>query len=229
MFKVFAPLTVAFALTLGTASCTTTSTAPSDPHLSGLWRLDPSASDDPDVKISAAIDAAEYKLRKRLSNAGFSQYDQPNGGRHHGNGGGGAGGAGADSGNAAGLNGEEYSQTGYIGPDFNALRQNLSRVLGSPTTLVIDVKPDDVRIAGDGNPPRDYPPDDTFTRIDEYGTARIDTGWSRTTFNLRLRYESHATVRESYSADPHAGTLTVVRNLSDPVAGKLSVLSVYRH
>jgi hypothetical protein len=224
MFKVIAPLTVVFALILGPVSCTTTSSAPSDPHLNGQWQLDKSASEDADAKITAAIDIAEVKLRKRLSNAGFSQYDQPNGGRHRG----GNAGPGGDSGNGAGLNGEEFSQTGYIGPDFNGLRRNLHRVLGSPALLTIEVKPEDVRIAGDGNPPRDYPPDDAFTRIDEYGTARIDTSWSGMTFRLKMRYENHATVTESYSANPQAGTLTLIRNLSDPVVGKLTVRAVYR-
>lgn len=224
MFKVTAPLTVAFALSLGTASCTTTSIAPSDPHLTGQWRLDKSASEDADARISAAIDAAESRLRKRLSNAGYSQYDQqPGGGRRRDHSGGNG-----DTGNGTGLNGEEFSQTGYIGPDFNGLRRNLHRVLGSPDLLTIEVKPEDVRIAGDGSPPRDYPPDDDFIRIDEYGTAHINTGWSGTTFRLKMRYESHATVTESYSADPRANTLTVVRYLSDPVAGKITVRAVYR-
>jgi hypothetical protein len=221
MFKVIAPLTVVFALTLGTTSCTTTSTAPSDPHLAGRWQLDKPSSDDADAKISAAIDEAESKLRKRLANAGFTQYEQPNS-PHHGRGGGNPPAGGPE------LNGEEFSQTGYIGPDFNELRRNLQRVLGSPNLLTIDVKPDYVRLAGDDAPPRDYPPDDQFTRMDEYGTARIDTSWSGSTFRLRARYQSKATVTESYTADEHAGTLTVVRHLIDPVAGKLTVRAVYR-
>jgi hypothetical protein len=221
MFKVIAPLTIACALSLGIASCTTNSSAPSDPHLTGQWQLDKSASDDANAKIEAAIDAAESKLRKRLANAGFSQYDQPSGPRR-------GHGPGNDTNSGAALNGEEYSQTGYIGPDFNALRHNLQRILGSAKTLTIDVKPDDVRIAGDGGPPRDYPPDDSFTRIDEYGTARIDTSWKGATFDLRSRYDSKATLTESYSADERAGTLTVMRHLTDPVAGKLTVRAVYR-
>jgi hypothetical protein len=221
MFKVIAPLIAASALSLGAIGCTTTSIAPSDPHLNGQWQLDKSASDDADAKIEAAVDQAESKLRKRLANAGFSQYDQPNG-PHRGRGGAG------DSGSAAGLNGEEFSQTGYIGPDFNALRRNLQRVLQAPTRLTIDVKPDDVRIAGDGNPSRDYPPDDDFTRIDEYGTAHIDTSWSQATFRLRARYASRAILVETYAADTRADTLVVMRHLSDPVAGKITVRALYR-
>jgi hypothetical protein len=220
MLKVIAPLIAACAMSLGIAACTTTSSAPSDPHLNGQWQLDKSASDDADAKIEAAVDQAESKLRKRLANAGFTQYDQPQG-AHRGRG------SGNDSG-AAGLNGEEFSQTGFIGPDFNALRRNLQRVLQAPSALTIDVKPDDVRIAGDGNPPRDYPPDDDFTRIDEYGTAHIDTSWSQATFRLRARYAGHATLVETYSADMRAGTLVVMRYLVDPVAGKITVRALYR-
>jgi hypothetical protein len=230
MSKVIASLTrwlspslVALFALSSVAACTTTSIAPSDPHLTGRWQLDAAASDNPDAKISAAIDQAESKLRKRLANAGYSQYDSgpdsgPQAGHRHGSG---APGGGAE------LNGDEYSQTGYIGPDFDQLHRNLQHALASPATLTIDVKPDSVRLAGNGAPPRDYPADDTFTRIDEYGTARIDTNWSGTTFNLRARYANRATVTESYTADAHAGTLTVTRHLTDPVVGKLVVRAVY--
>jgi hypothetical protein len=233
MFKLIAlpcrwfarPFVVACALGLGTG-CTTTSTAPGNPHLSGHWQLDSASSDDADAKISQAIEQAESKLRKRLADAGFSQYEQNNG-----SGGGHRGGRGsAGNGNAGGaeLNGEEFSQTGYIGPDFVGLRRNLHQVLGSPQSLVIDVKPDNVRLAGDNTPPRDYPPDDEFTRIDEYGIARIDTNWTGPTFNLRARYSSKATVTERYTADDRIRTLTVMRHLIDPVVGKLAVRAVYR-
>ena len=231
MFKVIAPLyrrlaaplAVALALGLNTA-CTTTSPTPGNPHLSGQWQLDRTASDDADAKISQAIEQAESKLRKRLADAGFSQYEQnnSNGAGHRARRGGSA------SSDSAELNGEEFSQTGYIGPDFVELRRNLHQVLGSPQSLTIDVKSDDVRLAADNGPPRDYPSDDEFTRIDEYGTARIDTSWTGLTFNLRARYSSKATMSESYTADDRAGTLTVMRHLSDPVVGKLSVRSVYR-
>jgi hypothetical protein len=228
MFKVIAPLrhrlapllTVAFALALG-MGCTSTSTAPGNPHLSGQWQLDKAASDDANAKISQAIDAAESKLRKRLSDAGFSQYDSSGGnGGHRSHRG--------DSSGGPELNGDEFTQTGFIAPDFAELRRNLRQVLGSPQSLTIEVKPDDVRLAGDNAPARDYPPDDEFTRIDEYGTARIDTSWTGMTFTLRARYSSKATVTESYTADERAGTLTVMRHLTDPVVGKLTVRAVYR-
>jgi hypothetical protein len=239
MLKVIAPLMAAFVLGLGTG-CTTTYSAPADQHLSGQWKLDKAASDDPDARISAAIAAADTKVRRRLASAGFSQYDpdQPDsgggnaggagrGGRRGGAGGGGSSNGGASTGNGE-LNGDEFSATGYIGPDFALLRAHLRLVLAAPRALSIDVTPDSVRLAPDDVPASDYPAGDAFTRMDEYGTARIDAKWSGNIFILRARYQNHATLTESYAADGRAGTLTVTRNLTDPVAGKLAVRAVYR-
>jgi len=232
MLKVIAPflrrlapsLAGAFLLSVVSA-CMTTSAPPADVHLSGQWHLDKAASDDCDAKIAAAVNQAESKLRKRLAGAGYGQYatDTPTGGS------GGRRSRGGNSPSSAGaeLNGDEFSQTGFIAPDFADLDRRLRQILDAPLLLTIDVQPDFVRLTGDDVPAREYPSDDEFTRIDEYGTARIDTKWSGTTFELRARY-SHASVTELYAADVHGSTLTVTRNLSDPVAGKISVHSVYR-
>jgi hypothetical protein len=232
MPKVFAPLAAAALLSL-TSACTTTDVPPADPHLGGQWQLDPAASDDADAKIAAAIADAESKLRKRLVSAGFSQYG--NAGGHSGRGGhGGTAGTGTDagggdnSGPSVELNGDEFSATGYIGPDFGGLQRELQLALEAPRQLTIEIQPDTARIASDRSPARDYPYGDTFTRIDEYGTARMDSDWSGQTLVIRSRYSSHAVLIEQYLADARSGTLTLTRNLTDPVAGKLSVRSVYR-
>jgi hypothetical protein len=218
MFKVTA-LTTACVLGLASA-CTTTTTAPAQPHIAGQWQLDKDASDEPDAKIEPAIDLAESKLRKRLVNAGFSQYEAggPSSRRHGGE---------ASNGGAA-LNGDEYSQTGYIGPDFAELRIQLRRILSAPLVLTIDVQPDYVRLSADSAPARDYPAGEDFTRIDEYGAARIETGWSGNAFVLHAKYASRATVIERYAADQRTGALTVERDVNDPIAGKISVRSIYR-
>jgi len=233
MLKVTAPLrrrlapTLAAAFVLGfICSCATTSAPPQDVHLSGQWHLDKAASDDPEAKIEVAVDLAESKLRKKLAGAGYDQYgsDSPpvgNGGRRS------RGGAGGSGGGAA-LNGDEFTQTGFIAPDYVDLHRRLKLVLNAPQVLTIDVQPDFVRLTGDDVPAREYPSDDQFTRMDEYGTARIDTKWSGPTFELRARYSSHASVTERYTADASASTLNVTRKLNDPEAGKISVHSVYR-
>jgi hypothetical protein len=233
MLKVIAPflrrlapsLAGAFVLSI-VSGCTTTSAPPANVHLSGQWHLDQAASDDPDAKVAAAVNQAESKLRKRLASAGYGEYgtDAPapgSGGRRS------RGSNGSGSSGGAALNGDEFSQTGFIAPDFADLHRRLRQVLDAPQLLTIDVQPDFVRLTGDDVPAREYPADDEFTRIDEYGTARIDTKWSGTTFELRARY-SHASVTELYAADVQGSTLTVTRKLSDPDAGKISVHSVYR-
>jgi hypothetical protein len=226
MLKVIAPLTALFLLGFG-AACTTTSNAPANPHLSGHWVLDKAASDDPDAKIAAAVASADSKLRRRLANAGYDQYAPDQSGHGHRDGAGGGPATGDSPGNGE-LNGDEFSATGFIGPDFQGLRSRLRLVLTAPQSLLIDTQPDAVRLAPDNLPPRDYSAGDEFVRMDEYGTARIDTKWSGATFILRERYANHATVTERYTADASAGTLAVVRDLVDPVVGKLEVRSTYR-
>lgn len=216
-------------------ACVSTGNPPDNPHLDGQWQLDAPASDSADAKIAAAISGAEGKVRQRLANAGFSQYGPQDGdtrarGRH-GRGGGTAGGGDAPDTSApagAELNGDEYTATGYIGPDFAGLRHQLRLVLTAPKQLQINVLPDSVRIASDSYPKRDYPLDDRFTRMDEYGTARIASRWRGATFELSARYSNHATLIERYTGDARTHTLALNYELNDPVAGKLSVHSLYR-
>jgi hypothetical protein len=235
MPKVIAPFCLQLALSLAAVfvlmtatACATTSNAPAEAQLTGPWQLDTAASDVPDAKIAAAVALAESKLRKRLASAGYGQYAPDSSGGGNGGGGGSGGHRGRGNSGGAELNGDEFTATGYIAPDFIELRRHLNEVLSTPRVLTIDAQPDFVRLAGDNMPPRDYPPGDTFTRIDEYGTARIDTKWSGNAFVLRARYSTHATVTATYDTDGHGRTLTVTRNVTDPVAGKISVRSIYR-
>jgi hypothetical protein len=195
--------------------------------------LDPAASDDVGAKVSAAVADAEAKLRHRLVNAGFAQYGAgPGPGGHAPRDGssssGGSSGSSGGSGQPAELNGDEFSTTGYIGPDFAEMRRHLTQVLDAPKQLSIDVQPDLARIGVDNGPTLDYPFGDTFTRIDEYGTARIDSNWSGATLVVRARYSSHATLAEHYAGDSRTGTLTMMRELTDPAVGKLTVHAIYR-
>src|ERR1019366_4609165 len=51
----------------GPVACETVTTAPPDSQLTGTWRLDKSASDDPDAKVAKVFAAAQSKLRHSLS------------------------------------------------------------------------------------------------------------------------------------------------------------------
>src|ERR1700722_9261533 len=53
------------------SACETVTTAPPDTHVVGSWRLDKSASDDPDATIAKAMHTAEAKLHHRLAKYGY--------------------------------------------------------------------------------------------------------------------------------------------------------------
>lgn len=223
----------ALILAVGGGCATVSPTAPAKPLESGTWQLDKSASDLVETKVDAAISTWQAKLRKRsgyydYGNAGSGGYGGRSG-RHGGAGGGGPagdsqGGAGDQGGEGAG---EEVDLARPLPPDFAGIQRRLVQVLTPPDFIKFDIGTDYVRIAPDRIPPRDYHTDEEFSRIDEYGTARIDAGWSGDAFELQARYSSRATLIEHYAVDPHTDTMTVTYHLSDPMVGKIDVSSVY--
>jgi hypothetical protein len=218
-------------LGLSMACATVRSTAPANPLLSGHWQLDKSASDLVDTKVSTAIAAWQAKLRKRsgypdAGNAGNAGGGYGGHGGHHGGPGGGAqGGSSVDQ--SGDTSGEEFDMLRPLAPDFAEVRRRLVQVLTPPDRVRFDTGTEFVRITPDRVPPRDYRTDEEFSRIDEYGTARIDAGWSGDVFELRARYSSHATLIEHYAVDARTDTLTVTYHLNDPMVGKIEVSSAY--
>ena len=213
-------------LTLGAGCSTVTATAPAHPLVTGHWQLDRSASDLVDTKVSAAVSDWEATLRKRSGDAVVDNGSAGYGG-HRGGRGGAGGGAQGGSGAGADSTGEEFDAFRPLGPDFPEIRRRLVQVLTPPASLQLDTGSDYVRIASDSLPPRDYHPDEEFSRIDEYGTAKIDSGWAGNAFELQAHYTSRATLVERYEVDPRTDTLTVTYHLRDPMVGKIDLSSVY--
>lgn len=213
-------------LMLGTACSTVTATAPAHPMVSGHWQLDKSASDLVDTKVSEAISDWEARLRRHSGDAAVDNGGAGGsyGGRR-GGGGGTQGGSGAGSG--ADSSGEEFDAFKPLGPDFPEIRRRLVQVLTPPTSLQVETGSDFVRIGSDSLPPRDYHPDEEFSRIDEYGAAKIDSGWAGDAFELQAHYSSRATLVEHYEVDPRTDRLTVTYHLRDPMVGKIDLSSVY--
>ena len=230
-------------MSLGVGCATVSSTAPAKPLVAGNWQLDRSASELVETKVDAAVSAWEAKLRKR---GGFFDPGSPGnggfGGRGGRRGGGGPGGGGPGGGGPGGGapggdsqlgdastdgSGEEIDLARPLAPDFAGIRRRLMQVLTPPQLIRFEIGSDYVRIAPDSIPPRDYHTDEEFSRIDEYGTARIDAGWSGEAFELQARYSSHAVLIERYVVDAHTNTMTVTYHLTDPMVGKVDVTSVY--
>ncbi|HEX4025300.1 MAG TPA: hypothetical protein VHX52_11455 [Steroidobacteraceae bacterium] len=223
-----APVMAAILLFAGAilGSCASTRTS-ADSGLSGRWRLDAAASDNVSAQIKKAVDGAESRLRRRRGAGRFGTGGRPGNGA-----GGGAGSAGGGDANGSGpddslATADEFGNITRIGPDFRQLRERLLQALDAPSTLRLDVQPDRIDIQSDGLPARDYQPGERFTRVDEYGTAVLDSRWADNAFLLRERYTSGAKLTERYQIGPD-GTLVCTRSLVDPTIGKLELKSVYQ-
>jgi len=235
--RLASPLLAALIVSL-LSGCATTGGAPANPSLSGRWQIDQAASDLVDTKVSIAIETTEAQLRKHPGNSGYGNGGTYGGGYGRGGGGRGPGGGGGggtpdngpvDSGDdTAPTSLEDFDAYKRLGPDFQEIRRRLLGVLTPPSQLQFESGSDYVRIKSDNAPPFDYHPDDEFSRIDEYGTAKIESGWTTgNAFELRARYSSHARLVKHYEVDARKDTLTVTYHLSDPMVGKIDLSSVY--
>jgi hypothetical protein len=221
-------LMAALTLSVAAGCATVSSTAPANPLVSGHWQLDKSASDLVQTKVDAAISVWQAKLRKRNGgrDVGTGGPYSGRGGRHGGSGGGDQDGSATGQGDYQ-YSGEDFDAFRPLGPDFGEVRRRLVQVLTPPDTIKFDTGTDFVRIAPDSVPARDYHTDEEFSRIDEYGTAKIDAGWSGDAFELQARYSSRATLVEHYQVNARTNALTVTYHLNDPMVGKIDVNSVY--
>jgi hypothetical protein len=202
------------------SACETVTTVPPDTHVVGSWRLDKSASDDPDATIAKAMHTAESKLHHRLAKYGYgpdrdavADRDTPADGPDY----------------SFDTPGDRYGGPGFIGPDFRGLRARLEEALDPPDLLVLQVDSDLVTITEDQLPPRDYHVGEDLSRIDEYGTSRISATWSHDAFVMKSKYSSpRATRIDTYEVNPSTGALTLTQQFDDPIVGKILLHSLYR-
>jgi hypothetical protein len=202
------------------SACETVTMAPPDSHVVGSWRLDKSASDDPDATIAKAMHTAEAKLHHRLAKYGYgpdrdatADRDTPPDGPDY----------------SFDTPGDRYGGPGFIGPDFRGLRARLQEALDPPARLVLEADSDLVTITENELPPRDYRLGEDLSRIDEYGTARISATWSHDAFVMKSNYSSPRAKRtDTYEVNPATGALTLTQQFDDPIVGRILLHSIYR-
>lgn len=202
------------------SACETVTTMPATTHVVGSWRLDKSASDDPQAAVAKAMHNAEAKLRHRLAKYGYgpdreavADRDTPADGPDY----------------SFDTPGDRYGGPGFIGPDFRGLQARLREALDPPAQLVLEADADSVTITEDQLPPRDYQLGERLSRIDEYGTANISAAWNRDAFVMKSNYSSPRARRtDTYEVNPTTGALMLTQEFIDPTVGKIVLHSIYR-
>jgi hypothetical protein len=197
-------------------ACASTSPPPTDPRLSGHWRLDPAASDNVSQRVAQYVAKAQAAYRRHLR----SVYGDAAGSGEGGGSGGGRGGG--DS----GVGTEDLAMP--LPPDFGGRRALIQQTLSAPTDLTIETSGNDVRLALEGLPGHEYHVGETLSHFDEYGAATITARWRGTTFEIRASYTSGALLDERYQTDPATSALTCTRTLRDPQFGRIELHSLYR-
>ena len=209
-------------LAVGLVACETVTTAPANSQLTGVWRIDPSASENPDAKVAKVMAVAEAKMHKALARYGYGPDEARD--------------LSAEAGDTApdapdysfDSPGDRFRGPGRVGPDFRGLRSRLRQALTPPASLQLTVQGDLVTIVSDQLPSREYRLGERISRFDEYGTSVITATWTHEVFELKSNYTSHASRVDTYQVDPATGSLTLTQQIVDPTVGKIILHSLYR-
>jgi hypothetical protein len=177
---------------------------PACASLCGEWRLDATASDSP----------------QQLLDAAFKQYKEPKA-RH--------------SSRTYGDNIESLSRAAdeeALGPILTRprskeLREELQRALQQPRALKISGIAEDIRLAGDGNSQQSLTPGERHTRVDSYGTARIEARWRGVQLAVSERYDRRNQQETAYALGTD-GSLRVTQVLQRSGLPRVTIRSIYR-
>lgn len=177
---------------------------PACASLCGEWRLDPAASDRPDQVLDTALQ--QYKEpRERRPSRVFS-----------------------DNIEALGKAADEEALGPILDrPRSRELREELRRTLRQPGSLKVTGDSDDIRIAGDDSSQFSITPGEQHTRVDLYGTARIEARWRGSQLALSEKYDRRNRQETTYAVAGD-GALHVSQVISRRGLPQVTVRSVYR-
>jgi len=188
---------------LGVGGCQSLSPRPEPvaATMAGDWRIDPSASDDFDRKLTQILQQIRRHEQPRAPMAG-----QP---------GPGAGGAQIDP---------------LLMPpeDPEKLHARVADDLRPSAALRIAMSGDGLEITRDSEPTRQFLPTQTVSRIDSSGAAILDCGWDRGAFVIRAKYTNHGARSWRLEHDVASDTLRVTFKANHPDYGQLELHTLYR-
>jgi hypothetical protein len=174
-------------------------------RLCAAWQLDAAASSDPQAAIDTAV--AAYKEEKPK--------------RHR-----------APASDFAALARAELEDS--LGPMHerpmrDELRKELTQLLVIPGSLRIILVGDEVRIDEGRGGPRRFDLGESYSRVDDLGTAEVSAQLQGTGFRIREKYtKGRGSNRETYQIEARTDRLVVTRTIERPKMPNLVVRSVYQ-
>ena len=195
---------------LGCGGCNTLATNPvaTNSPLVGDWQQEPASSENFDAKLSEVLKAQRERMRQRRNRGG---YGMP-GGR-----GGGYGGPGS-----------EYDPLMLPPDEPEKERTRLADGLRPPSKLRVAQNPDGVEITADAEPPREFVPGQTVSRIDTSGASNVTSGWDQGAFVVRAKYTNRSSRSWSYEYETSSGMLRLDFETQDPEFGSFKLQTRYR-
>ena len=191
-------------LLLGIVLATNADAAPTCGRLCAAWQLDAEASTDAKAAIDTAV--AGYKeekpKRRRGSPSDFASLAK------------------AELDDSLGPMRER--------PMREELHKELTHLLVIPESLRISLEGDDVLVDQGHGGPRRFDLDDSWSRVDELGTAEISAKLGSGGFVVREKYKRGRSNREAYVVDTHNDRLVVTRTIVRPKMPDIVLRSVYR-
>jgi hypothetical protein len=198
------PLAAIMLLLALTGLARAATTPPACASLCGDWRLDATASDKPEQLLDAA----------------FLQFKEPKARRQ----------SIPNTDNLEAL--RKAADEDALGPILSRprsreLREELELALRQPRSLIISGNAEDIRIAGDGSSSMGITPGEHSSRVDRYGTARIESRWRGLQLAVREKYDRRNQQETTYSTGSD-GALRVTQVIARPGLPRITVRSVYR-
>jgi hypothetical protein len=200
--KPMTAIALLLALTVGPARAATT--PPACASLCGDWRLDAAASDNVQQRLDAA----------------FLQFREPKARRRHI----------PDTDNLESL--RKAADEDALGPILSRprsteLREELQLALRQPKALRVSGDSEDIHIAGDGAPSLSLTPGEHSSRVDRYGTARIQSRWRGALLVVGEKYDRRNQQEITYATGSD-GALRVTQVIARPGLPRITVRSLYR-
>jgi len=198
----------ALVIALGSSGCNSLAIAPvaTNSSLVGDWQQEPASSENFDSKLLEVLKAQRDRVRQRRNRGGMG------GGR-----GGGYGGPGS-----------EYDPLMLPPDEPEKERTRLADGLRPPAKLHIAQDPDGVEITTDTEPPREFVPGQTVSRIDSSGAANVSSGWDQGAFVVRAKYTNRSSRSWHYEYETASGMLRLDFETQDPEFGSFKLQTRFR-